>query len=195
MLRAGPRWQTMRLMRIMHTRGHLMGAQARQGVIYLGVDPGNTGALVALGLRDGPRVLRMPTINVGTKKRKRLVLDELAVIEWLEELKTEGSIFAAIEVQQAMPKQGSASGFRLGCSYGALCAILTTLRISHVRIRSREWQRVMVGTIGQGKARAVAFCRSVMPDVELVPKGCRVPQDGIADAACMAEWARQRGEL
>lgn len=164
------------------------------GIIYVGIDPGNAGALVALGLPGGPLVLRMPTINVGTKKRKRLILDEFAVVQWLEEVQTHGSIFAAIEVQQAMPKQGSASGFRLGCSYGALCGILTTLRISHVRIRSREWQKVMAGTTGQGKARAVAFCRSVMPDVELVPKGCRVPQDGIADAACMAEWFRRRGE-
>jgi crossover junction endodeoxyribonuclease RuvC len=41
-----------------------------------------------------------------------------------------------------------------------------------------------------GKDAAIGWCRRAYPSVSLIPEGCRVPHDGIADSLCIAEYAR-----
>lgn len=69
-------------------------------------------------------------------------------------------------------------------------------RLRCVGVEPRTWKAATLGRSAASfgsdeKARAIAYCRSRWPDADrwLVPPGCRVPQDGIADAAAIGAYA------
>lgn len=150
--------------------------------LVLGIDPGQKGACVWLRSGLPVRAERMPA-------KPKVGLDLAAVRDWLEELRPDHVV---LERAQAMPKQGIASTAAYMKDYGALLGILCALRIPHETISPAVWHRSLCGSRAKGedksqaKARALQVVRQRLPTLEVVPKGCRVPHDGIVDAACLA---------
>ena len=80
--------------------------------ILLGVDPGIRGGLAVVAVEDGaaPRlveVIDIPVIGTGAKER----VDVITIRNFIDRHQP---IRALIERAQAMPKQGSSSGFKYG---------------------------------------------------------------------------------
>ena len=146
---------------------------------YLGIDPGKNGGMAVLHA-DGPvmEATRMPEGKVR-------------IIDWIIQVKEQyANLILVTELAQAMPKQGVTSTFRYAQHFATFEDTAILLKIPYVEVRPAIWKKAM--GLNQKKADSIAACRRLFPMVELVPKGCRVEHDGIAEALLIAEWGRRR---
>jgi crossover junction endodeoxyribonuclease RuvC len=153
-------------------------------MVILGIDPGLTGAFVALV--DGvPRVWDMPTIKVG----KRNHVDPAGVRDILSGFEG-ASTLAILESVHAMPKQGVVSVFTFGEGFGVLKGALAALEIPYDLVTPQRWKRVMLDGTGKDKGASRLAARRLWPAQSGLFN--RVRDDGRADAALMAEYGRRR---
>lgn len=148
---------------------------------HIGIDPGLSGALVALS----------PSGAVLLAERCPL-------------FKGEPDIRAATELVASLPRPwlavtekpayiGRNSGYlALKSSNKFWRKALGVDVLDEVAIGT--WQRaILKNQPGEGtKAQSIGWCRANLPDLDLLPGRCTVPHDGLADAACIAEWGRRR---
>ena len=104
---------------------------ARKHTVYLGIDPGASGAIVALEI--GGEVL-------ATIKNSETPTD---IADWLAEQVANKRAYAMIEKVHAMPKQGVSSTFKFGTSYGFLLGLLVANKIQWREVTPQVWQREM----------------------------------------------------
>ena len=95
-----------------------------------------------------------------------------------------------LERVHAMPGQGSVSMFSFGESYGWLKGVLDACEISYQTIEPRKWKAEF--GLNSDKTKSIEVARQLFPSIVLIPKGCRKPHDGIAEAAILAEYARRK---
>ncbi len=118
-------------------------------MIILGIDPGLSGALAILnGERDQPpeliEAIDVPVNGVDAKKR----VDVMAVLRWLHKHQPKA---AFIERAQAMPDQGSSSGFIYGRAVGHLEACAMGFGAQVHFIKASMWKK-RFGLKGGGTA-------------------------------------------
>lgn len=173
----------------------------------MAVDPGLKGG-IAWGNLDGKeiRTAPMPLNAEGEVDPREL----LAILMGVDFLQPPDHIY--IEVASAMPGDGRGSAFSFGYNTGLVVAAAHAAILSQYvhHIRPSTWQMDILATIDQARAegvvkarypgyrcpknkvRQVALCCELFPDVSLVPQGKRHPQDGLADALMVYEFARRR---
>jgi Holliday junction resolvasome RuvABC endonuclease subunit len=105
----------------------------------LGIDPGVHGgcAVIAINGDAAPSVIAaidVPLVGVKAKER----VDVAALQKWLQEHRPD---YAVIERAQAMPRQGSSSGFKYGRSVGAIETTIMLCGISLEIIESSAWKK------------------------------------------------------
>ena len=149
-------------------------------MIYIGVDPGKAGAYAIV---DSDMCAQVEPWN-----------NDLFV-EAMADLAHDGNgvgIVAAVEKVGAMPGQGVTSMFSFGQSYGFILGVLTAFGIGYQLVPPGVWKREF-GLIGKDKRESVEVCKRLFPGVSLLPtEKCRKESDGMADALCIAEWARRK---
>lgn len=162
-------------------------------MLVLGVDPGVTGALSIVDCAPGRTPALVACIDVpihGEGAKKRVHAAKLA--DWLEPFAADIKV-AYIERAQAMPDQGSSSGFLYGRCVGYLEA---TVLLSGIHLRTAEpsvWKRAM-GLRGQGKPASIANARLLVTGSSeaLARKG----DHNRAESMLIAVWgAIQQGVL
>lgn len=151
-------------------------------MINLGIDPGLSGAMVAL-LDDQPiEWLHMPTYQVGKNNRVNCA----AIVGWLRTLElVEQPIHAYMEMVGAMPGQGVTSMFSFGHANGSIMGILGALDIPHTLVTPQAWKK-RAGLIGQDKDAARSKAIQLWPtwrDLDKKGKG-----QALADAALIARF-------
>lgn len=160
------------------------------GKIYIGVDNGNSGAISIIYPTTAIWTCLMPTIKVG----KETWIDDIVLRDILNAAGE--NKFVVFEQGQKQPKFGCKGNFSQGYSFGVVRTTIRQNGIPHTAVNPRDWQKAMhLGVRSAGMdtgAASIEACRRLFPDVSLVPPGCRVPHDGIADALLMAEWGRRR---
>ena len=94
-----------------------------------------------------------------------------------------------IEKQQAFPKQGVVSTFRLGVQYGMLIGLLKVLRIPYEEVPPQRWQKAVLAVSrknrNQKKALSLQMANALFPDLNIGK------HDGKADALLIAEYGRR----
>ena len=148
---------------------------------WLGVDPGKDGAIALLS-SDGKlmEIIDMPYLLETT----RGIFEPAAHITF--------PCFAALEAQQAMPKQGVSSTFTTGQGFGRLEGLLTGLQIPYEVVRPQRWMREMGIPVGADKRKHVEVAQSMYPLAPLTgPRGKLL--DGRGDALLLAVWAMRQG--
>lgn len=154
--------------------------------IYLGVDPGMSGALAWL-TDDGGGVCDMQTAGKD--------LNYLAIANWLVSAQSHGPARAVIEHVSAMPKQGVSSTFRFGAAFGAVVALVASRCIPYELVRPHQWRVKMVGR-GASKDDARQKAIRLFPWFESELR--RKKDHGRAEALLLAEYGRRyvwQGEL
>ena len=151
-------------------------------MIKLGIDPGLSGALVAL-LDDEPiEWIPMPTYTVGKHNRVNCA----AIAGWICGLTVvDQPIHAYIELVGAMPKQGVTSMFSFGHASGSIMGILAALEIPHTLVTPQAWKK-RAGLLGQDKDAARSKAIQMWPtwrDLDKKGKG-----QALADAALIASY-------
>lgn len=146
-------------------------------MICIGIDPGKKGAYAAISGDD---------ITVKPWNDVQFVQDMAAI-------KSVGAkAVAAVEKVGAMPGQGVTGMFNFGKSAGYIEGVLSALGIPYQLIPPATWKKEF-SLIGKDKAASVEVCKRLFPTVSLFPtERCRKESDGMADALCLAEYARRK---
>jgi hypothetical protein len=157
---------------------------------YVGIDNGITGA-VAIILPDGlAQVTPVPVRKVGADTR----IDARVLWEIFLALPNPHIVF---EIGQKQPAFGVKGNYANGRSHGVLETLVELRGCPYRPVNPKDWQKdAFAGLRGwdmDTKAAAFEFCRRTFPTVSLLPTPrCVKPNDGMADALCMAWWAKNR---
>jgi len=147
-------------------------------MIYIGIDPGASGAIAAI------------TDDGGIVFLEDFPGDEGQVANMVYHLSKIGRSTAALEKVSAMPGQGVTSMFKFGTNYGIWMGALASFKIPFVLVRPQQWQKGMISK-AQDKKPALAAASRLFPSAELYgPRGGG--KDGRADALLIAEWCRRK---
>lgn len=164
-------------------------------MITIGVDPGNTGAFVALIPDSPPMLFPMPTVQIelttktrGGVKKKRNILDGAAIRAWLKQFdRNETEII--IELVGPMPgsQNGAAALFSFGENFGFLKGMFTGMGFRWSQVRPQRWQKTMLEGRAKGSESLVAS--ELFPGVDWRLSGrCRKADSGLIDAALIAKY-------
>lgn len=160
--------------------------------LVFGIDPGQTGAVVALADGEPVAVIDMPTYP---RKAGGHEVDPYTLASELREVirAHDGAyVVACIEQVSAMPNQGSASGFRFGQSDGMVRGVLGALGIARIEVPAAKWKKYFILT-GQEKDAARGLAIRRLPKIADSLK--RKKDIGRADAALIALWAHQTEQV
>lgn len=139
-------------------------------MIYLGIDPGKSGAIAAI-------------VTATTEPLTiKLTETEHDVSAWLRQFPME-LLVAMVEQVSSSPQQGVVSAFTFGKSYGMLLGLLTAHKIPYRLVRPAVWQRSMGAMSGGDKRKTKAAAQRLWPTVKMT--------HAIADACLLAEYCRR----
>jgi hypothetical protein len=159
-------------------------------MIYIGIDNGLEGGLVALSDHPGPPIdmIVMPTRG----KVKGNEIDSKAIWEWICSWGVSDNLTIIIETP-GKHSPGVLALCSMWDSYGVLRSICETNGLRHHRITPQAWQKIMLVGCAKGdtKPAALAKARSLWPALKwLATPRCSKPHTGLVDAALIAEYAR-----
>lgn len=155
----------------------------------VGVDPGRMGAVAVL-TRDGDLEAVMPLDVFGTEPNAM----EFAC--QLEAIGPPSEVFVAIEEPFANNRASAVSMLNFGAGYGVLLGVIGALGYRHERLRPADWKRELKLPMGrhlttaQKKNNSREHASRLWPDS--AENWAKTTQDGLAEAALIAECARRR---
>lgn len=162
--------------------------------VYVGIDNGLDGALVALSESAGLAPIWMHEMPTRMKSKGREVNADL-VLSVLESLHV--SLRDDVTVVLETPGKHS-PGLMALCSmwdsYGVLRAICEVKGIRHHRIAPQKWQKEMLPGCAKGNTKpfALSVAKQLWPtETFLRTPRCSKPDEGMVDAVLIAEYARK----
>ena len=155
--------------------------RGKQGDLFIGVDPGQTGAMAVIDNFQNIILLEdWPGNEIAAAKIVRNLLDS----------HTDSYIKAAIEKVHSMPGQGVASSFKFGTNYGIWKGIMASFQIPFHEPTPQAWQKGVLKK-AQDKKPAIAAASRLFPVAILTgPRGGS--KDGRADSLLIADWCRRQ---
>lgn len=160
-------------------------------MIYIGIDNGLTGGLVALSDHPGPPIASMPMPTRGKSKGNEIN----AWTVWDFICTHRDNDVTVILETPGKHSPGVQALCSMWDSYGAIRGVLESRGIRHHRITPQAWQKVMLPGCAKGdtKPAALARARQLWPaETWLASPRCSKPHDGMIDAALIAEFGRVR---
>ena len=152
-------------------------------MIFIGVDPGAKGSLVAL---RGDKVLLMSIFNKHEYRR---------IVSYCVELNV---TYAVVEQVHAMPSQGVTSMFSFGENYGWIKGLLDAFEVPFVTIPPQNWKKQydLISPKGTDKKvikqRSIECAKTLFPDTSLLASArCKVESDGLAEGLLIANFCRR----
>lgn len=160
--------------------------------LIVGADNGLSGAFVALSRHSGAIIAKLPMPLQSNGKGNEVNVRE--VWSWLSQWPVD-----TLTVVLETPGKHS-PGVNALCSmwdsYGAIRSLLETRNVRHDRVAPVTWQKAMLPGCEKGKTKpmALAVARRLWPDENwLATPRCKKPDEGLIDAALIAENARRKG--
>jgi crossover junction endodeoxyribonuclease RuvC len=154
--------------------------QSGRVMTYIGVDPGENGALAFLEPWAG---------NVGWFPFKGGMDGEMLDMLSLTHV---GSYRILVESVHAMPKQGVTSMFSFGKQFGMILGVLEAYRLGYEMTTPQKWQKYMGITKIPGETKTAKKNRHKAMAQELFPE-IKVTH-AVADALLIAECCRRMRE-
>jgi crossover junction endodeoxyribonuclease RuvC len=157
-------------------------------MLVLGIDPGLSGAVAFLHGEQLLDVADLPLVDVQHGKGSRKELSPALLHDML--VHTEIRIGKAIvEHVGASPQMGTTSAFRFGENFGGILAVLACCGIRTELVRPQTWKKAM----GLGPDKSISRAMAIKLWPMQSEYFARVKDDGRAEAALIAEWARRQG--
>lgn len=178
----------------------------------IGIDPGLDGGICIM--IDGTiiNLIQMPTYEETTSKK--LKSGKYQVQRHIDVYKFADMIFAHkdaeiwIEKVNPFAGMGSAQSTRMAISIGKLQGVLIGMGFKFNEVTPVSWQKIIWKESDrvmrakpdkktkQGntdtKATSLNAAKRLFPTVNFIPKGKKVPHDGLFDAALIAEYGRRQ---
>lgn len=146
--------------------------------MIVAVDPGIQGGLACLSRPGESWGVRLP--YDGNR------LDVAALLSLMPP--TEQVSLVVLEVLGFRPNQSVQSCKTQCINWGRLRGALEARGYLIVEVTPQTWKAVVLKDTDKDKEAAIKFCELYYPEIDLIPGRCKVPQDGIADAVCIAHW-------
>lgn len=139
-------------------------------MIYVGIDPGQSGGIGEIWADGSATARKMPET-------------ERDILDWLKSLTQVADVSIVIEQVHSMPKQGVASSFKFGMSYGGvrMAAIASGAIVSHVT--PQKWQKALQCLSGGDKNVTKRRAQELFPKLKIT--------HATADAILLAEYCRR----
>lgn len=146
-------------------------------MIWIGIDPGQRGAMAILGDPDGPEIIPF---------------DAQEYMARLRTLKAEyKDCICCIEAVQPIRGNGIIALFKLGQSYGWLLGVLDAIGIPYQPITPQKWKKEFGLT--SDKAKSIEVCRRLYPGVNLKrTELSKKDDDNCAEACLLALYAKRK---
>ena len=141
----------------------------------IGIDPGKKGGFAVLGTHPGA----CPLPYAGDTPDGAWLADRFRAL---------ADPVLYMEKVHAAPGQGVVSMFTFGRGYGYILGVACAMGVPVVLVTPQKWKAEVLAGTAKDKEAAIAWCRRTYPRISLVPPGCRTPQDGMADALCIAHY-------
>lgn len=148
---------------------------------WIGIDPGQTGAIARIDESGEVAVFDWPG-------DERALAGLVVMIDLEHEVE-----MAVIEQQQSMPKQGSASTFKLGVNYGMWLSAVAFANWPLTLVRPADWKCGMGYPKGADKEHSLTLARRLFPGAAGMLS--RKKDHGRAEALLLAHYARKGGRL
>lgn len=155
-------------------------------MIFLGIDPGLSGAVAWLDGAGWLVVKDCPTLAAG--KGTRRTYDPAAMLEMLASLKPDVAVLE--NPNASAPRMNNMASASLGECIGLWRMALTALSIPYELVAPVSWKAKM-GLIGKGKDGSRSKARELWPAHAAL--FALVKHDGRAEAALLAEHRRRIG--
>ena len=152
-------------------------------MIYVGIDPGLTGAVAVIYGEGVVRLFDCPTLKVG----KRNQPDVARMADLIRDVCFGSVVLVGIERVHSMPGQGVASVFTFGFGAGVWHGILAALHLPYELVTPQAWKKVMMDGMPKEKDASRQRAQALFPDAELH----LVKHHGRADALLIAEYVRR----
>ena len=143
---------------------------------FLGVDPGLSGGFGLVPQWGDPSA----AIAFKQQQTERDIADFFET--WADSI-----IFAMIEKVHSMPKQGVASSFKFGMSYGFLRGLLIGFKIPFEEVTPQRWQKRLQCFTHGDKRISKARAQQMWPELKIT--------HSTADALLISEYCRQEKEF
>lgn len=142
--------------------------------LYIGIDPGKSGAIAFLNQECGPWTVAL----------KNTDKDLTEAMEEISEHKLRGlRPFALLEKVHSSPQMGVKSAFSFGQSFGKCEMLLTAYQIPFEYVSPAKWQGDMKCRTKGDKNVTKAAAQRLFPKIKVT--------HAIADALLIAEYARR----
>tara|TARA_Y100001951_G_C11212801_1_gene223965 strand:+ start:227 stop:694 length:468 start_codon:yes stop_codon:yes gene_type:complete len=150
--------------------------------MYLGIDPGFSGALAVLDEKlQVVHYQDMPVIEVANKRE----LDEPELRNIFQRFSPHyARLTVGIEKSQTMPNQGIVSSGRYMASYGFLRGLCVGMGLPYILIRPPSWKKVMLVDMPKEKGASIQKVGQLYPDIKFTRK----KDHGICDAILIARY-------
>lgn len=156
-------------------------------MIYIGIDPGLTGAVAHInGFDGGADVFDTPSFRVKSGTKTRGEFDRQTMVALLRVYEDE-ACHAVIESGIAMPGQSSFSVANIFEGIGVWKGILATLGIPFEVVQAALWKR-QFGLIGKDKNASILRAKELFPTANIHLK----KHHGRAEALLLAEYLRRK---
>lgn len=145
-------------------------------MLYIGIDPGQKGGIAVIEAQEGGRKASkaFPYTDDSLKGACAVCAKETAL--------------CVVEKVGAMPKQGVASTFNFGKSFGYILGVLEANNIPYELVTPKKWKKHF--SLDDDKKKSIQTAKRLFPGVSLLPtERCRVESDGMAEALLLALYA------
>lgn len=158
-------------------------------MIYIGIDPGLTGAIAVIDATDGEiQLLNMPVmanVKAAERGRKRTHVDPHALTSLLLPFPNRQTrVF--LEYTQAGMK-GALANYSLGHSSGIIMGVLAALGFSYELVRPQDWKKEF-DLLKTQKDCSRTMAQQLFSFAKLSLK----KDEGKAEALLVAEWGRRK---
>jgi crossover junction endodeoxyribonuclease RuvC len=161
--------------------------------LYIGIDPGLSGAVAALMDHRPIGVWDTPTTIVKRGKKTHRVYLPASMVALLKKIPSDYDVIRVVvglEEVHAMPGQGVTSMFSMGKGSGLWEGIVTALGMPLVRIPPQRWKKEMLAD-SRGKDKQASIVRTLELFPEAAPQLARKKDEGRAEAILIAEYLRR----
>lgn len=143
-------------------------------MIYIGIDPGQTGAIAII---DGPHTVWVYDFDDGM------------ALSFLKTIKVDCK--AVLEKVSSMPKQGVSSTFKFGTNFGQWIGRLEALGIPFDFVTPQKWKKAMFDSMAREDAKEMSRNRALRLFPQMAEFLKRKKDHNRAEALLLAEYARR----
>lgn len=153
-------------------------------MIYLGIDPGKKGGIAAVD--DAGKLFFVP-------RDTPLADGDYDLNEMLEMVRAwDLEYHVTIEQCQPFPKIGANANFQVGRGFGLWLGLLAACRVRHSVVHASTWHKELCKSIQVAKGvKKPSKVKARIAAERLWPGVFKATQDGLIDAALLAEFGRR----